>query len=136
MVRLKLDRSRRGHSSPAVSAWPTKAFMPVPEYWIDVRLPIAVCAACNTVLAVLGGLLQPATPTITPANSQSFLAMPAPLEKDVESRFGGQRTRQQTTRSAAKTRAWSEQSADEVLTAGAGRAPALRRKRSTTPTES
>jgi hypothetical protein len=57
--------------------------MPVPEYWIDVTLPIAACAACKTVVAVLG-VLQPATPTITPANSQSFPAMFAPFKKDVD----------------------------------------------------
>src|SRR4249919_1237162 len=80
MVRVKLDRSRRGHSSPAVSACPTKAFMPVPEYWIELTLPIAACAACKTVAAVLG-VLQPATPNIKPANSQSFLDMACSSKK-------------------------------------------------------
>ena len=57
--------------------------MPVPEYWIELTLPIAVCAACRT-LVVVRGVLQPATPRTKPANSHSFLAICLLLSKNVQ----------------------------------------------------
>src|SRR5215813_8264443 len=58
-------RSRRGHSLPAVSACPKKAFIPVPEYWMDLGLPMALCALLRTLLASLAQALvtRPRTTT-------------------------------------------------------------------------
>ena len=74
MVRVYPLNPRRGHSCPARSAWPKNAFIPVPEYWMEPGLPIAVCALCNTLVAVLGEL-QPASTTARPLASQNLVAM-------------------------------------------------------------
>src|SRR4029453_16313998 len=72
MVRVYRVISNRGQSSAALKLWPTAAFHPVPEYWIVFTLPapIAVDAACNTVLASCAA----AGPAVATARASAAMA--------------------------------------------------------------